>query len=173
MRVGIFGTEDDPQVEAVQRELRVLGADVVLIRSDALELGLAVSERDGRHFYLGEDVSDLEGVYVRSVPLPSAPAVERDEGLVLFEDWFIRSMQQRERASYFVSWLLSLQRRGVRLINGPQAASTLQYKPFQLQVLREAGDPVDWGKVRLGKKLAFDKFVELSDAKCRAFRGKE
>jgi glutathione synthase/RimK-type ligase-like ATP-grasp enzyme len=64
--------------------------------------------------------------------------VERDDTLVLFEDWFIRSMQQRERASYFVSWLLSLQRRGVRLINGPQAASMLQYKPFQLQVLREA-----------------------------------
>jgi hypothetical protein len=58
---------------------------------------------------------------------------------VLYEDWFMRYMQERERASFFVSWLLKLQDRGVRLVNPPHAASVLQYKPFQLHALRAVG----------------------------------
>ncbi len=139
MRVGIFGTDDDPQVRAVALEVRALGADDVLIRADALDHGLPLSERDGRVLYRGVDLSDLEGYYLRSVPAPYAPAIERDDELVLYGDWFTSYMQQRERASYFVAWLLALQHRGVRLVNGPQAASVLQYKPFQLHALRAVG----------------------------------
>lgn len=142
MRIGIFGTDDDPQVQAVAKEVRALGADDVLIRADALDEGLPLSERDGRFLYRGVDLTDLEGFYLRSVPAPYAPAFERDDELVLYEDWFVRYMQQRERASYFVAWLLSLQERRVRLINPPQAASVLQYKPFQLHALRGAGASV-------------------------------
>lgn len=139
MRVGIFGTDDDPQVEAVRRELHALGAEVVLIHSDALEDEQPISERDGRFTYRGDDLTDLEGFYVRSIPLPFAQAAVRDDAVVLHEDWFIRFMQQRERASFFVAWLLSLQDRGARLINPPHAASVLQYKPFQLHALRKVG----------------------------------
>lgn len=142
MRVGIFGTDDDPQVLAVAQELRALGADDVLIRSDALDEGLPLSELDGRFFYRGTDLTDLEGYYLRSVPMPYAPSIERDDEVVLHEHWFISYMQQRERASYFVAWLLALQDRGVRLVNPPQAASVLQYKPFQLHALRKAGAAV-------------------------------
>lgn len=141
MRVGIFGTDDDPQVHAVAKELRALGADDVLIRSDALDEGLPLSERDGRFLYRGVDLTDLEGFYLRSIPAPYAPSFEREEDgeLVLYEDWFIRYMQERERAAYFVAWLLSLQDRGARLINPPHAGSVLQYKPFQLETLRRLG----------------------------------
>ena len=142
MRVGIFGTDDDPQVLAVAQELRALGADDVLIRSDALDEGLPLSELDGRFFYRGNELTDLVGYYLRSVPMPYAPSIERDDEVVLYEHWFISYMQQRERASYFVAWLLALQDLGARLINGPQAASVLQYKPFQLNALRKAGAPV-------------------------------
>jgi glutathione synthase/RimK-type ligase-like ATP-grasp enzyme len=142
MRVGIFGTDDDPQVHAVARELRALGADDVLIRADAFEAGLGLSELDGRALYRGVDVTELEGYYLRSIPAAYAPALERDETLVLYEDWFVRYMHSRERASYFVAWLLALADRGVRLINPPQAASVLQYKPFQLHALRRAGAAV-------------------------------
>lgn len=152
MRVGIFGTDDDPQVHAVAKEVRALGADDVLIRSDALDEGLPLSERDGRFLYRGVDLTDLEGYYLRSVPAAYAPAMEQDDALVLYEDWFVRYMQQRERASYFISWLLALQDRGVRLINPPQAASVLQYKPFQLHALRKAGATVP--KTLLSNDLA-------------------
>ena len=139
MRVGILGTDDDPQVHAVARELRALGADDVLIRADALDVGLPLSELDGRTHYRGVDVDDLEGFYLRSVPAAYAPYVEKDDELVLYEDWFARYMQERERASFFIAWLLKLQERDVRLINPPHAASVLQYKPFQLHALRTVG----------------------------------
>jgi glutathione synthase/RimK-type ligase-like ATP-grasp enzyme len=139
MRVGIFGSDDDPQVHAVARELRALGAEDVLIRDDALEEGLPVSSLDGRFSYRGVDVDDLAGFYLRTIPAPYAPYVERDDELVLYEDWFTRYMQSRERASFAVAWLLSLQARGVRIVNAPYAASVLQYKPFQLDVLRRLG----------------------------------
>lgn len=139
MRVGIFGSDDDPQVHAVARELRALGAEDVLIRDDALEEGLALSSLDGRYAYRGVDVEDLAAFYLRSIPAPYAPYVEQDDELVLYEDWFTRYMQSRERASFAVAWLLSLQARGVRVVNPPHAASVLQYKPFQLDVLRRLG----------------------------------
>ncbi|MCA2981903.1 MAG: ATP-grasp domain-containing protein [Myxococcaceae bacterium] len=142
LRVGLFGTDDDPQVHAVAREIRALGAEDVLLRADALDVGLPVSERDGRLLYRGVDVTEVPGVYLRSIPAAYAPAMERDDELVLYEDWFERYMQERERASFYVAWLLELQRRGARLVNGPTAASVLQYKPFQLNVLRSLGAPV-------------------------------
>lgn len=142
MRVGIFGTDDDLQVQAVAKALRSLGADDVLLRSDALDAGLPLSEEDGRMVYRGLDVTELDGVYLRSVPAPYAPYLERDDELVLYDDWFTHYMQSRERASFYVAWLLSLADREVRLVNPPQAASVLQYKPFQLHALRAVGAAV-------------------------------
>lgn len=139
MRVGIFGSDEDPQVHAVARELRALGAEDVLIRDDALDAGLPLSSLDGRIDYRGLDADVLEGFYLRTIPAPYAPYLERDDDLVLYEDWHTRYMQTRERASFYVAWLLTLQARGVRLVNGPHAASVLQYKPFQLDALRRLG----------------------------------
>lgn len=142
MRVGIFGTDEDLQVQAVARALRGLGAEDVLLRADALDEGLPISELDGRMLYRGLDVTELDGVYLRSVPAPYAPYLEQDDTLVLYDDWFGHYMQSRERASFYVAWLLSLADRGVRLVNPPQAASVLQYKPFQLHALRSVGAAV-------------------------------
>ena len=139
MRVGILGTDDDLQVQAVAREVRALGADGVVIDSDALEEGVAFSELDGRTFYRGTDVEDLEGLWVRTVPSAFAPYLHQDEQLVLYPDWFERYMQARERSAFFMGWLLKLHDRGARLVNPPQAASVLQFKPFQLHALRLAG----------------------------------
>lgn len=142
MRVGIFGSDDDLQCHAVAREVRALGAEDVLLRYDALDAGLPVSVVDGRYVYRGVDVEDLQGFYLRSIPAPYAPAVERDAKLVLYDDWFERHTHTRARASFYVAWLLALQERGCRVVNPPQAASVLQYKPFQLHVLRRIGAPV-------------------------------
>lgn len=142
MRVGIFGTDDDLQVQSVARELRALGAEDILLRADALDHELPISERDGRMVYRGVDVTDLDGCYLRFIPAPYAPEVERDGQWVLADHWFTAYMQQRERASFYVAWLLALQDRGCRLVNPPHAASVLQYKPFQLHALRRAGAAV-------------------------------
>jgi glutathione synthase/RimK-type ligase-like ATP-grasp enzyme len=138
LRIGIFGG-NDPQCEAVAREAAALGADTLLIDGEALDHGWPLSELDGRHYYLGQPVDDLRGFYLRYVPAPFVPAVEKDDTLVLYEDWFTAFMHTRERATYFVAWLLQLAHRGVTLVNGPHAASVMQYKPFQLHALRSLG----------------------------------
>lgn len=139
LRIGIFGGAEDVQCKAVAREAAALGADTLFIEPDALDRGLPLSMLDGRTFYRGEPVDDVQGFYLRSVPAPYVAALERDDELVLYEDWFTTFMHTRERASYFVAWLLQLAHRGATLVNGPHAASVMQYKPFQLHALRSLG----------------------------------
>ena len=139
MRVGIFGSDDDLQCQAIAKALGILGVDNILLRDDALDQGLPISIVDGKYIYRGVEIDDIRSFYLRSIPAPYAPAMEQDGELVLYEDWFERYMHQRERASFYVAWLLALQHRGCRLVNGPQAASVLQYKPFQLHALRALG----------------------------------
>jgi glutathione synthase/RimK-type ligase-like ATP-grasp enzyme len=142
MRIGIFGEGADPQCAAVAREAAALGADALYVDSRALDEGKALSMLDGKTFYLGESVDDVRGFYVRSVPTPYVPAMKKDESLVLYEDWFTTFTQTRERAAYFLSWLLQLSHRGATLVNGPHAASVMQFKPYQLHALRSLGAKV-------------------------------
>ncbi len=139
MRVAVIGPQGDAQGGEVTRHLEALGAQVVQVRAQALEAGLPVSEADGRTSYLGVDLEDVEGVYLRSVPAGVPPAVEEDGELRLLADWHARAMQQRERWAFWLAWFLKLQHRGVRLINPPQATSLMQFKAFQLHVLRSLG----------------------------------
>ncbi len=139
MRVGIFGSDDDLQCQAIAKALERLGVDNILLRDDALDQGLPVSIVEGRYLYRGADLEDVKSFYLRTIPAAYAPAMDHDGELVLYEDWFERYMHQRERATFYVAWLLALQHRGCRLVNGPHAASVLQYKPFQLHALRSLG----------------------------------
>jgi glutathione synthase/RimK-type ligase-like ATP-grasp enzyme len=142
MRIGIFGERADPQCAAVAKEAAALGADTLVVDTHALDEGQPVSMLDGKTFYLGESVDDVKGFYVRSVPAPYVPAMKKDDSLVLYEDWFTTFTQTRERAAYFLAWLLQLSHRGATLVNGPHAASVMQFKPYQLHALRALGAKV-------------------------------
>lgn len=142
MQIGIFGSADDPQCKAVAREAKALGADNVLIPSQALSRGDGFSFLDDQVLYRGVSLDALRAFYLRQIPAPYAPAMEQDSRLVLYEDWFNQYMQSRERASFYVSWLLNLQYDGKLIINAPHAASVLQYKPYQLHALRRLGAEV-------------------------------
>lgn len=142
MRIGIFGSSEDPQCRQMAAELTELGAENVLVDSDALDEGKPLSFLDDAVTYRGISLDDLSGYYVRFVPAPYAPYMQKDSELVLYDDWFTRYMQQRERASTFVAWLLKLHEEGKTLVNPPHAASVLQYKPFQLHALRKLGAQV-------------------------------
>ncbi len=141
MRIGIFGSEKDLQCKAVAHELRGLGVDNVLVRSDALETGLPISIVDRDLYYRGENLADVRAFYLRFIPAPYAPYMQKEGQTVLYDDWFERYMNARERASFYVAWLLNLVHDGVAVVNAPQAASVLQYKPFQLHALKSMGAP--------------------------------
>jgi glutathione synthase/RimK-type ligase-like ATP-grasp enzyme len=142
MRIGIFGDGKDPQCAAVAREAAALGADTLYVDSRALDEGQPLSMLDGQTLYLGQPVDDVKGFYVRSVPAPYVPAMKKDDSLVLYEDWHTTFTQTRERAAYYMSWLLQLSNRGASLVNGPHVASAMQYKPYQLHALRSLGAKV-------------------------------
>jgi len=142
VRIGIFGATQDTQTQALTREVTALGADSLVIESQALELGEPLSFADGRAFYRRQPLEDVRAFFLRFVPLPHLPALEREGELHLHEDWFVRYMQSRERAAVFLAWLLQLQHQGTPLVNPPQAASVLQLKPFQLHALRSLGAQV-------------------------------
>jgi len=137
--VGIFGLAQDPQVRAVSEELRRRGATPLLLQADALNRQQPVSSWDGVASFAGVPLSECKSVYVRSVPSPHAPVIRQDKAVVLHADWFPRFMQARERSGFVVALLLSLEHAGVQLVNPPQAGATLQFKPFQLDVLRRIG----------------------------------
>ena len=139
MRLGIFGSSDDPQVRAVGHYARERGAEVVVIASDGLARGQPLSFRDAEVTYQGESISDLRAFYVRAIPLPSAPALEKEGEWRLHDDWFAHYMQSRERSSIYLAWLLECEREGARIVNAPQAGSVLQLKPLQLYFLRKLG----------------------------------
>lgn len=142
-RVGIFGAADDLQVRAVARECGLLGLGVVVIPPDAFERGGLLSF-DGARTIFGDDcLDDLQGYYVRAVPVPQPPVERQADGaVVMYRDWYTAYMHSKERAAFFTGWLLQLQQRGVRLLNGPQAGAVAQSKPFQLEVLRSVGATV-------------------------------
>ncbi len=139
MRIGIFGAAEDTQTQALTREVAALGADSLIIESQALERGEPLSFAEGHVFYRRQPLEDVRAFFLRFVPLPHVPALEREDGLLLYEDWYVRYMQSREHASVFLAWLLQLQHQGATLVNPPQAASVLQLKPFQLHALRSLG----------------------------------
>lgn len=140
--VGLLGLAHDPQVRAVSEELKRRGAHPVVLPANALNAGLPVSSWEGRVSFAGVALSDCQAIYVRSIPSPHAPVIPQESGLVLHADWFPRFMQARERSGFQVALLLSLELNGVRVVNPPQAGAALQFKPFQLEVLRGLGAPV-------------------------------
>ncbi|MFN9644045.1 MAG: RimK family alpha-L-glutamate ligase [Cyanobacteriota bacterium] len=137
--VGIFGFAQDPQVRAVAAELTRRGATPLLLEADALNARTSVSSWEGEVSYAGLPLFDCKSIYVRAVPSPHPPVVRQDPALRLHADWFARYMQARERTGWLMALLLSLDHAAVRLVNPPQAGAALQFKPFQLDVLRRLG----------------------------------
>lgn len=139
MDVAIFGFPRDPQVQAVGAELRRLGAHFHVLAPDALRTQQPVSSLEGVVSFAGVELTACQAVYVRKIPSPHAPVIQQDGEWVLHADWFARFMQAREHSGFLVALLLSLEHAGVQVVNPPQAGAALQFKPFQLDVLRRLG----------------------------------
>ena len=137
MRVGVLGPQDDARCAAMAEALRARGAEVVRINDDGPDT--AASTLDGALHLAGRPVGPLDGLFVARVPSPWAPPQAEDETLARYEDWFIRSMQARERSSFLLAWLLSQEAAGVRTVNSPRALAQLEYVAHRQHVLRSAG----------------------------------
>ena len=139
MRLGVIGSVQDPQSVAMQHAYERLGHTAVVVEATALDQGFPVAFDGSRSWYGSDCLDDIWGWFLRSVPAPFTSAFQRDTQLTLYKDWYIQYMQSREKATYFLSWLLQMEHRGVTLVNGPHSAGMMQSKPLQLHVLRSLG----------------------------------
>ncbi|HZN91517.1 MAG TPA: hypothetical protein VFB81_02395 [Myxococcales bacterium] len=142
MKIALFGSRADPHDEALAAQARRRGAEVAWVEPEALERAVPLQDDAERMILGGVRVDDVQAALVRTVPLPSAPAVEREGEWVLHGDWFAGYMESRERAALYACWLRGLEHAGVPVVNPPAPASAVAFKPFQLRALRRLGAPV-------------------------------
>jgi glutathione synthase/RimK-type ligase-like ATP-grasp enzyme len=139
VKIALFGSRTDVHAEALATEARRRGAEVAWVEPEALERSVSVRDDAAEMVLDGVRIDDARGALVRTVPLPSAPAVEREGRWVLHDDWFAGYMHSRERAAVYACWLRGLEYAGVPVVNPALASTAVAFKPFQLRVLRGLG----------------------------------
>ncbi|MEW5743698.1 MAG: hypothetical protein AB1938_32600 [Myxococcota bacterium] len=172
MPVGLFGPEGDAQVRALADAVTALGAEPRVLGDDDWAAGLPFSSLDGQLRHRGHTFDGLTSLYVRQVSTPFVAALEPAR-FASYEDWFVHSMQTRERSSFTLAWLLAEEARGVRMINPPTAMSALLYPTAQEAALRRQGALVARALVT-NDPDAVKSFVEaVGEVESRALLGGE
>jgi len=139
MKLGIFGSFDDPQSQALTETLNQMGVDVFLVDSQGLNEGVDAAFDGKRFLYKGEPLDEIKCWYLRHIMSPIPPGFELGDKYYLYSDWFVDYMQRKERFGFQLSWLLALSIQGIPVINPPEHGGVVQLKPFQLQMANLAG----------------------------------
>lgn len=142
MRVGIIGPQHDPQCVHLAQVLRDKGVTPLHIHAEALSAQVPHGLWGDAMYFGGERIDDIHAYYLRQIHLAYPPLFQADEKWALFDDWYPEYMHRLERHSYQISWLLAVEEAGGTVLNPPFAGSVLQYKPYQIQVLRRNGVPL-------------------------------
>jgi len=135
----IVGPGNDPQANRVARAIRARGGRVARLDSHVFPERTRISFRDGNLSVGGRRVEQPDSVYLRSLlcdplhPEFHDDLTTRPYGLVAQTD---------EKYALLTSVLLTLERRGARLVNGLEANAQHGRKPYQLELLRACGLPV-------------------------------
>lgn len=139
MTVLILGAKRDPQAVRVARAIRAAGGRAIHYDAVAFPEGAVLSFEDGA-LRLGRRAVPLpRSAYLRGLAVhPLAPGFEEDlktrpRGLIA---------QCDEKRALLESVLLTLERRGTRLVNSLEANEQHSRKPYQLELLRASGLPV-------------------------------
>lgn len=135
----ILAGRKDPEARRAATEVRALGGHVLRCDTAAFPERVLLSIRDGE-LRFGRRVFPLpKTLYLRGLgahPLTSEFQKDLDtrpRGLIA---------QCEEKRAMLVSLVLTLQRRGVRIVNDLDANAQHSYKPYQLELLRSHGLPV-------------------------------
>jgi len=140
MRIGIFGSEQDPQSTSVKSCIEQLGFKTVIIDSEFLENQTPCSFDGSQFYYNGEALEDVKAWYLRYVMSPYPPAFLEDDDYYLYRDWLIEYLRKREKSGFILSWLIHLSRYdGIPLVNTPAFGSIAQLKALQLASANKIG----------------------------------
>lgn len=139
MRLGIFGSGNDAQVQAVAAAMHARGCEVALVDTTAIGRGVEHTFDGARFLVNGQDTSDVGAWYMRHILVPTAPAYQSEDGHRLFRDWYVGYMHQREHSGFQLSWLHALRFVGVPVVNPPEHGGVFQLKTFQLAAAKRLG----------------------------------
>ncbi len=139
MKIGIFGSHNDPQSQLLISALKRRSAEVALVESTSIHTGTEFSYRNGSFFYNGERLDDVAGWFLRYVISPLPPRFKAGEDFVLYQDWFYEYMHRQERYTFQIAMLLAWGARGIPVVNPPENGGVMQIKTFQLDIARLSG----------------------------------
>ncbi len=145
-RVGIVGASADPNSGYVLEAVRRQGGEPVLIETDAVPEGRALSWHDGEVRFAGAPLHELSVFYVKTIYL-SLPVIDPAQlPRRNFHSWQEQYAAERERHSFITSVLRALrERRGGRaphFVNPVESFDLHFLKLHQLARLSAAGIPV-------------------------------
>ncbi len=140
--VVLVGAREDEHIQAVEKKLRELGVDAVVVDTLRFPEEATLSLTDALDGIVadGRPLGRPASVYVRGLyTSPMAYLVDAEEAMK--EDWRTTMTAFREKSTLLLGLLSRWERLGVPLYN-PSAHDWLHHKPAQLSVLKAAGLPV-------------------------------
>lgn len=139
MQIGLIGSEEDLRCQGLSRFLEQQDVDVVFVNSRSFEEQQSWSYRNHSYYYQGKCLDQVAAWYMATYP-PALPASWTDyQEHYLYKDWFVEYMHKREHRNFLMSWLLSLQRRQIPMINPPEHMVGQQLKPLELEIAHNLG----------------------------------
>jgi hypothetical protein len=138
MKIGLFSPAGDKQAERLQSALNALSPG----NAQSFDLALAAPARSSMSAteltWNGVELTALDLAFLRGFAYcdPVVPAGDLDVDWSL---WRFDYIGQQQKYTYLYSFFCELERRGVKLLNPPDAHLRLFMRPFVLEQLRQAG----------------------------------
>jgi len=138
MKIGLFSTAGDKQTRRLLSALNSLSPGSALLFDLALEAPERSAMSAGEAVWNGVDLAELDTAFLRGFQYcdPVVPSGNLDVDWSL---WRYDYIALQQRYTYLYSLFCELERRGVRVVNSPDAHLRLFMKPFILEHLRLSG----------------------------------
>ena len=138
MKIGIFAHAPGPQAEAIQEQLNGMNDVECLFFDMALHPSARVSLEASGIFWNGRDLTELDIAYIHGFSFMTPVVPSADTG----RDWSVWQadyLAEQQTFSFLLSLFKELDRRGVTLVNPPDAHVRAFMKPSLLERFRRSG----------------------------------
>lgn len=142
MTIGIYATSDDTHALSMAARLDKKGVGSVFLANDRFPGDIRLSMGDGDYAVGPRSAGDLPVWYVRAIAtaLPIMPV--GDGTYEALADAKAVYVAEKEKQAFVAAWLKGLDLAGKKVINGLGPMDQHLAKPYQVEMLRQAGIPV-------------------------------
>lgn len=145
LSIGIIGAERERHCLYLAEEIERQGGQAVImdtVNQSVFPLSMNSVGQSYGSGYQDQDMDDIHVYYLRALflPTPAFDASPIEEQIR--EEGYVAYAAQRERYAAWLSWLKCLPLHGKLLVNSVDTLLIHFAKPYQIEVLRQAGIPV-------------------------------